>query len=104
MSTASAEAGVDGLTVEVVWCERPAMASRVVLKLPAGSSLGQALERSGLVNTDQLLKRGLKVGIWGRTRSLDTPLRDMDRVEVYRALKVDPKEARRLRYRRHKSG
>jgi len=56
------------------------------------------------VNTDQLLERGLKVGIWGRTRSLDTPLRDMDRVEVYRALKVDPKEARRLRYGRHKPG
>jgi len=28
-------------------------------------------------------------------------LRDRDRVEVYRPLKVDPKEARRLRYRQH---
>ena len=43
---------------------------------------------------------GLKVGIWGRARPLDTPLRERDRVEVYRPLQVDPKEARRLRYRK----
>jgi putative ubiquitin-RnfH superfamily antitoxin RatB of RatAB toxin-antitoxin module len=29
-----------------------------------------------------------------------TPLRPGDRVELYRPLTVDPKEARRLRYRR----
>jgi hypothetical protein len=28
-------------------------------------------------------------------------LRDRDRVEIYRPLAVDPKEARRLRYKRH---
>jgi putative ubiquitin-RnfH superfamily antitoxin RatB of RatAB toxin-antitoxin module len=30
---------------------------------------------------------------------LDHVLRDRDRIELYRGLKVDPKEARRLRYR-----
>jgi putative ubiquitin-RnfH superfamily antitoxin RatB of RatAB toxin-antitoxin module len=30
---------------------------------------------------------------------LSDPVRDRDRVEVYRALTVDPKEARRQRYR-----
>lgn len=40
----------------------------------------------------------LRIGIWGRVRSLDTPLRDRDRIEVYRPLTVDPKEARRQRY------
>jgi putative ubiquitin-RnfH superfamily antitoxin RatB of RatAB toxin-antitoxin module len=33
-------------------------------------------------------------------RPLDTLLRDGDRVELYRPLRVDPKEARRLRYKR----
>jgi putative ubiquitin-RnfH superfamily antitoxin RatB of RatAB toxin-antitoxin module len=40
----------------------------------------------------------LRIGIWGRVRPLDTLLRDRDRIEVYRPLTVDPKEARRLRY------
>lgn len=39
-----------------------------------------------------------RVGIWGRVRPLDTPLRERDRIEVYRPLTVDPMEARRLRY------
>ena len=30
----------------------------------------------------------------------ETVLRERDRVEVYRPLQVDPKEARRLRYRK----
>ena len=40
----------------------------------------------------------LRIGIWGRVRPLQTPLRERDRIEVYRPLTVDPKEARRLRY------
>jgi len=40
----------------------------------------------------------LRIGVWGRVRPLATPLRDRDRIEVYRPLTVDPKEARRLRY------
>ena len=35
-----------------------------------------------------------------RQRPLDSPLRDADRVEACRGLRVDPKEARRLRYRK----
>jgi len=41
----------------------------------------------------------LRIGIWGRVRPLGTLLRDRDRVELYRPLTVDPKEARRERYR-----
>ena len=33
-------------------------------------------------------------------RPLDHPIREGDRVEVYRPLRVDPKEARRQRYRK----
>ena len=39
-----------------------------------------------------------RIGIWGRVRPLETPLRERDRIEVYRPLTVDPMEARRLRY------
>ena len=37
------------------------------------------------------------VGIFGETVSLDTPVKEGDRVEIYRSLTMDPKEARRLR-------
>jgi putative ubiquitin-RnfH superfamily antitoxin RatB of RatAB toxin-antitoxin module len=38
------------------------------------------------------------VGLWGRKAKLDDLLRDQDRIEVYRPLRVDPKVARRERF------
>jgi putative ubiquitin-RnfH superfamily antitoxin RatB of RatAB toxin-antitoxin module len=40
----------------------------------------------------------LTVAVWGRAAAPDRVLDDGDRVEIVRPLKVDPKEARRLRY------
>lgn len=40
----------------------------------------------------------LAVGVWGRKSTLDHVLRDLDRVEIYRPLTVDPKVARRERF------
>ena len=42
---------------------------------------------------------GLSLGIWGRKTDPTVVVRDQDRIEVYRGLIVDPKEARRQRYR-----
>jgi uncharacterized protein len=41
-----------------------------------------------------------RIGVFGRVVSSTTLLRDGDRVEIYRALKIDPKEARRRRARK----
>lgn len=38
-----------------------------------------------------------KIGIFGKLTKLDTPLRNLDRVEIYRPLIADPKEVRRQR-------
>ena len=40
-----------------------------------------------------------KAGVWSRVARPSTPLRDGDRVELYRELAADPKEARRARAR-----
>lgn len=40
------------------------------------------------------------VGVWGRRCTLDQPLREGDRVEIHRGLLVDPKVARRERFRK----
>jgi len=84
------------LTVELLWSPRPEAWQRLSLQLPAGSTIAEALRASGCF--DEAGLRSLKTGIWGKLRPLDTPLREADRVEVYRPLTVDPKEARRQRY------
>jgi len=93
---------VPGLHVEIVYCPRPGETDRVTLDLPGGATLADALRASGIAERHALAVDGLSVGIWSKVRDPATPLRDGDRVEVYRPLTVDPKEARRLRYRRHK--
>lgn len=86
--------------VEVVCCPGPGQVDRVELLLEEGATLGQALQRSGVLQRHALPDSGVRAGIWGREKPLDTALRERDRVEIYRPLTVDPKEARRLRYKR----
>ena len=70
----------------------------VSLSLVEGSTAGQALEASGLLerHPGMDLRREL-LGIYGRRVSAAQPLADGDRVEVYRPLEMDPKDARRAR-------
>ena len=72
------------------------------IELAPGATVGEALARSGMLQRHPEIDLATqRVGIWGSLRALDDVLRDRDRVEVYRPLAVDPKEARRLRYRQH---
>ena len=79
------------LRVEVVYA-LPEAADTVSLRLPVGATVREALEKAGLLN----LARD-KVGVFGQVVSLDSRLADGDRVEIYRPLAIDPKEARRRR-------
>ena len=90
------------LRVEVLYCPAPGVADRVVLQLAQGACLQDAVDASGLGVRHALDAATLKVGIWGRVQPPQTLLRDQDRIELYRPLRVDPKEARRLRYKRAK--
>lgn len=81
--------------IEVAWSPAPREVQLVTLQLPAGATVRDALLASGL----ELDWATHALGIWGQPATLEDPVRDGDRVEVYRALRVDPKEARRLRYR-----
>ncbi len=87
------------IRVEVVYCPRPGVTDCCTLELPPGTLLAEAVRRSGLLQRHGLSLEDVPIGIWGRVRGADAALRDRDRVELYRALQVDPKEARRLRYR-----
>lgn len=95
---APADAGL--LRVEVAYAPAARQVDAVVLKLPACSTVADAVAASGLRERHGLLESAdLAVAVWGRSVGGDTPLRDRDRVELLRPLRVDPKEARRLRYR-----
>lgn len=90
-----------GLAVQVSYSPAPRQVDRVRLELPAGSTVADALRACGLLERHALLLDGsVAVGVWTKLRLLDTPLRANDRVEIYRSLQVDPKEARRQRYRK----
>ena len=95
-------AGAERIAVEVVYCPAPGQADRSALSMAAGATVGQALRDSGVLQRHGLDPATLKAGVWCRVQDLETPLRDGDRVEVYRPLTVDPKEARRQRYRRQR--
>ena len=81
------------MKVEVV-SARPDGATIVTVTLPAGATVRDALAAAA-VSADA-------VGIFGKRVTPETRLADGDRVEIYRPLAIDPKEARRLRARSKK--
>jgi putative ubiquitin-RnfH superfamily antitoxin RatB of RatAB toxin-antitoxin module len=83
--------------VEVVYA-LPLKQDVVSLDVAAGATVGQALAASGmLVRHPDIDLRVARLGVWGRSTTLDALLREGDRVEIYRPLQVDPKEVRRRR-------
>ncbi len=96
-------APAESIVVVVAFCPAPGQVDQVSLHLPRGSTLQQALLASGVLQRQGLQLQQVQAGVWGRVQSLDAVLRERDRVELYRPLQVDPKEARRLRYGRHKA-
>ena len=83
--------------VEVVYA-KPGQAKRVSLTLEEGATVQQAIERSGILAEFPEIDLGRnKVGVWNKLAKLDQPLRDKDRIEIYRPLIADPKEVRKQR-------
>ncbi len=83
--------------VEIVYAlpDRQEIAS---LNVPAGSTVNQAIEASGLLaRYPEIDLSKNKLGIYAKLVKLDTALRDRDRVEIYRPLIADPKEVRKQR-------
>lgn len=86
------------ITVSVAYSPRAGVVDEVSVRLRAGSTLADALRASGLQQRYPAhdLSR-LPLGVWGALREAHGVLREADRVELYRPLEVDPKEARRRR-------
>ena len=88
------------LRVEVAFAPAPRRVDCVMLQLPTGSTVAEAVQASGMLQRHGLPGLdGLALAVWGRGVDGQTALRDRDRVELLRPLQVDPKESRRQRYR-----
>ena len=87
------------ITVEVAYA-RPDRQAIITVDVPAESAVQAAIRASGI--SEQFPEIDLaenRVGIFGRLVTLDTVLAPGDRVEIYRPLKADPREARRRKAR-----
>lgn len=86
------------IRVEVAYAKPDNQAIKVVTA-PVGMVVEEAIKLSDIqvLFPEIEISPKLKVGIWGKSCKLDTELKDGDRVEIYRALIADPKEARKNR-------
>lgn len=86
------------IQVTVVYSPAAREVQELPLELPAGATVLDALRHSGLAARLDLA--ALAITVWGRKARPSQTLRARDRVEVLRPLKVDPKVARRERFRK----
>jgi len=87
----------DQIEVEVVYA-KPEEQCLLKIRGPHGMSLGEAIQRSGILERYPEIDPGLpRVGVFGKMMTKESTLNPGDRVEIYRPLLADPKEVRRQR-------
>lgn len=87
----------DSITVEVAYA-LPQQQMIIPLKVAVGTTAIDAIHQSGILQKfPQIDLKQTQIGIFGKVVNTDTPLRHLDRVEIYRALIADAKEVRRQR-------
>ena len=85
------------LAIEVVYAT-PQRQACYALRVRPGATAGDAIRASGVLEAFPEIDLGRnRIGVFGRLARLDQPLREGDRVEIYRPLSADAKEARRTR-------
>ena len=90
--------------ITVMYSPAPRVVHERLLSLSAGVTVMQALQQSGLLaecpEIDLSQPDVFTVCIWGKKTTPNHLLRDLDRIEIFRPLTVDPKVARRERFQK----
>ena len=87
------------MDIDLVFAPTARQVHELHLRVPEGTTLKEALHLAGwLERFPGIGQVPMATGIWGRKASATTVLKQGDRVEVYRELRVDPKVARRERF------
>ncbi len=85
------------ISIEVVY-PLPAKQEIFCVKLPLGSTVRQAIDACGVLQKyPEIDLAKNKLGVFAKLAKPEMPLRDRDRVEIYRPLLADPKEVRKQR-------
>jgi putative ubiquitin-RnfH superfamily antitoxin RatB of RatAB toxin-antitoxin module len=85
------------LMVEVAYA-LPQQQIIIPVKMNEGATAEDAIKASGILDKFPEIDLSVnKIGVFGKLTKLDSMLRHLDRVEIYRALIADPKEVRRQR-------
>ena len=101
------------IQVALCWSLGARHVQEMNLRVPEGSTveavldqgMGQWLQSQGTADVTALSSlKFQQPGIWGRKVTWSHRVQSGDRIELYRALKVDPKVARRQRFKRQGKG
>ena len=85
------------ISVELIYI-KPESQNYLRMDLIKGSNIEQAIHLSGLLERFPEIDLNVnKVGLFSKIQKLDTVLQSGDRIEIYRPLLADPKDARRQR-------
>ncbi|MFM7331516.1 MAG: RnfH family protein [Brachymonas sp.] len=96
-----AEAKGKSIQITLVWSPAPRVVHELHLTLAAGTLIRDALT-IGIEQDARFADatQSESFGIWNRRVPPNQVLRDGDRIEIYRSLRVDPKAARRERFKK----
>jgi putative ubiquitin-RnfH superfamily antitoxin RatB of RatAB toxin-antitoxin module len=88
------------MKITLMYARAPREVAETSIEIARDGTLGEALDQAGWLQRFPEIHAGspLALGIWGRKAGWNQVLREGDRVEVVRALRVDPKVARRERF------
>ncbi len=87
----------ESVAVEVVLAT-PARQVLLAVKVEAGATVEDAIAASGIAaRFPELAVEEMAVGIWGKPVGRESTVAGGDRIEIYRPLEIDPREARRQR-------
>ena len=87
--------------IELVYVAKDRTTVQIKMNIKQGSTVAEAIMESGIYKSHPEA-RDLPVGIYAKQVSLETVLKDGDRIEIYRPLALDPKEKRRQRAKLNK--
>ncbi len=85
------------MRVNLVFAPAPREVHETPLELPEGATAADALRAGGWLERFKDVE-DLSLAVWGRRCTASHVLREGDRLELLRPLRVDPKVARRERF------
>jgi len=98
------------ITVTLCWSLQARQVFECNLQVPLGSTVQSVVANlsqaglAGVTSSDLSKLPFLQPGVWGHKVAWTTQVHEGDRIELYRALQVDPKVARRQRFKRQGKG